>query len=563
MRGITFGCQPSKLKSLVGIRARLIVLALILVSPLMFDRVRGLEETRARQIELAGAELTELARHTAEAQRDIVLTVQTILRSSAYIFGAAHDATQGCAILRATARVDLTWIRSLSVIDTDGIVSCSTVSSVIGLDLHDRDYFQRALYTSTFVISDYIFSRAANLPTVIAAYPAMNFTSGKKAVVIAAIDMKWISQLLSRAQKRPGMSAVFVDGEGTVLAASSENAGMIGKPLKDTALLDAVTAREINLARGSGTMTSTTAEGETQIVTYASVEGTSGRMIASINEAKMLGDIDHNIRTAYGKFALIILGALIGAWVVAERLIIHPINVIINMAERFGAGDLSSRTLSTSLPREFKPLARAFNRMAAQLAERERDLVATNNRLTVMASVDVISGLANRRGFQSRLDFEWMKAVQTNSAISLIMIDVDHFKLFNDTYGHPEGDTCLGKIGEVLSATAMRTSGFAARYGGEEFCLLLPNTEGSKALEIGEMVRAAIEALALPHSMSDFRYVTISAGVASVTPSEGAHPETLVEAADAALYAAKRRGRNTAVAHALIRTDTKALSLAS
>ncbi|MBN9599402.1 MAG: diguanylate cyclase [Afipia sp.] len=563
MPAISFGCKPFKLKSLVGIRARLILLALILVLPLMFDRVRGLEETRAGQIALAGSELSGVARHAADVQRDIVLRVQAILRSTAYIYGAAQDAAQGCAVLRATARVDLLWIRSLSVIDSDGIVRCSTASHVIGLNLGDRDYFRRALDTSTFVISDYIFSRATNQPSVMAAYPTTNPTTGKKAVAIAAIDMNWMSELLNRTLKRPGMSAVFVDGEGTVLAASSKNAGMIGKALKDTTLLDAVAIREAELSGTSGTMSFTTAGGESQIVTFASVKGTSGRMIASINEAKMLGDIDHSIRAAYGKFALIIICALIGAWVVAERLIVRPISVITDMAERVGAGDLSSRPLATPLPREFKPLARAFNRMAAQLAERERDLLATNNRLTVMASVDVISGLANRRGFQSRLDFEWLKAAQTGCAMSIVMIDVDHFKLFNDTYGHPEGDVCLGKVGEVLSAVAMKTSGFAARYGGEEFCLLLPNVDGKSALEIGELVRSEVEMLALPHSMSDFRRVTISGGIASITPSEGAHPETLVEAADAALYAAKHRGRNTVVAHALTRSESTPLSLAS
>ncbi len=222
MPGITFGRKTSKLKSLVGIRARLILLALILVSPLMFDRVRGLEETRTKQIELAGTELSRVARHAAGVQRDIVLTVQAILRSSAYIYGAAQDPVQGCAILRAAARVDLLWIRSLSVIDADGVVRCSTNTNVIELNLGDRDYFQRALHTSTFVISDYIFSRATNQPTIMAAYPAANFTTGKKAVVIAAIDLKWMSELLNRALKRPGTSAVFVDGEGTVLAASSE-----------------------------------------------------------------------------------------------------------------------------------------------------------------------------------------------------------------------------------------------------------------------------------------------------------------------------------------------------
>src|SRR5213078_476172 len=108
----------------------------------------------------------------------------------------------------------------------------------------------------------------------------------------------------------------------------------------------------------------------------------------------------------------------------------------------------------------------AFNAMAAQLAGRERELVATNERLTVIASIDMLSGLANRRGFQSRLDFEWMKAQQYNSELSLLMIDVDHFKLYNDTYGHPEGDTCLTRLGETLAGLAADNTGFAARDGG-------------------------------------------------------------------------------------------------
>ena len=150
------------------------------------------------------------------------------------------------------------------------------------------------------------------------------------------------------------------------------------------------------------------------------------------------------------------------------------------MAKRFGEGEWSARVARNRLPAEFVPLARAFNAMAAQLSQRERELVATNDRLTVMASIDMLSGLANRRGFQSRLDFEWMKAQQYNSELSLLMIDVDHFKLYNDTYGHPEGDACLTRLGETLAGIAADTMGFAGRYGGEEFCLLLPNTDAAQ-----------------------------------------------------------------------------------
>ena len=115
----------------------------------------------------------------------------------------------------------------------------------------------------------------------------------------------------------------------------------------------------------------------------------------------------------------------------------------------------------------------------------------------------MLSGLANRRGFQSRLDFEWMKAQQYDSELSLLMIDVDHFKLYNDTYGHPEGDACLTRLGETLAGIAADTMGFAGRYGGEEFCLLLPNTGASRAMEIGEQVRTAV--LKLVHAALDLR----------------------------------------------------------
>src|SRR6201982_3450363 len=165
--------------------------------------------------------------------------------------------------------------------------------------------------------------------------------------------------------------------------------------------------------------------------------------------------------------------------------------MLADMAKRLGEGDLSARAARNRLPSEFVPLARAFNAMAAQLSQRERELVASNDRLTVMASIDALSGLANRRGFQSRLDFEWRRAQQYECELSLMMIDVDHFKLYNDTYGHPEGDVCLTRIGETLAGIAAETMGFAGRYGGEEFCLLLPNVDVTRAREIGEMVRAA------------------------------------------------------------------------
>ena len=264
----------------------------------------------------------------------------------------------------------------------------------------------------------------------------------------------------------------------------------------------------------------------------------------------MTAAINREIRTAYLQLGFVCLFVLLGALIGAEKLIINPIEVMTGMAKRFGEGDSSARVARSRLPSEFMPLARAFNAMAAQLSQRERELVATNDRLTVMASIDMLSGLANRRGFQSRLDFEWMKAQQYNSELSLLMIDVDHFKLYNDTYGHPEGDACLTRLGETLAGIAADTMGFAGRYGGEEFCLLLPNTERASARSrSARRCARPCRTSACRTSPRSHQTVTVSVGVAATLPSDTQRPGDLIEAADAALYAAKHRGRNTVVEH--------------
>ena len=242
-----------------------------------------------------------------------------------------------------------------------------------------------------------------------------------------------------------------------------------------------------------------------------------------------------------------LLGALIGA----EKLIIEPIEVMTGMARRFGEGDFSARVSHSRLPSEFMPLARAFNAMAAQLSQRERELVATNDRLTVMASIDMLSGLANRRGFQSRLDFEWMKAQQYQQRA--VAAD-DRCRSLQALQRHlwPPGRRRLPhQARRNAGRNSRRHHGFAGRYGGEEFCLLLPNTGAIRALEIGETVRAAVQDLGMPHITSSHQTVTVSVGVAATLPSDTQRPGDLIEAADAALYAAKHRGRNTVVEHGL------------
>lgn len=168
-------------------------------------------------------------------------------------------------------------------------------------------------------------------------------------------------------------------------------------------------------------------------------------------------------------------------------------------------------------------------------------------RLETLAIEDSLTGLANRRRFDERLSDEWARAYRDRSSLALLMIDVDHFKAYNDEYGHPEGDACLRVVAQVIAAEVKRPSDLAARYGGEEFAMLLPNTDADGCARIGERIRKAIREAGLVHSANRISgCVTASLGGAACRPAleRTAGVGTLIEAADQALYAAKEAGRD-------------------
>jgi diguanylate cyclase (GGDEF)-like protein len=565
MSRYTFNRNRAKLKKLLGIRARLALLALILVAPLMLDRARSLEDARAKQLALASQEFSSLAQHSADTQREVISSVETMLKSAAYIRASAGGVGRSCSILRASLPVNLPWISALMIVGKDGHVQCATRNELVGLDLSGRAYLKKARETRDFVFSDFLFAITTDRPIVIAAYPVSAIDDESDSVIVAGISLDWMSKIMSNLGGRPGIAAALIDSAGIVLAAPADQASMIGRALATIPLLSAIADKAIGSKQAQGSLAFVAADGSRRAVSFARIPGTESRLIVSVDETKVSAAINRDIRTAYLQLCFVCLFVLLGALIAAEKLIIQPIETMAGIAKRFGQGDWSVRAARARLPAEFVPLARAFNTMAARLIERERELVATNDRLTVIASIDMLSGLANRRGFQSRLDFEWMKAQQCSAELSLLMIDVDHFKLFNDTYGHPEGDVCLSRLGETLAGIAAQTMGFAGRYGGEEFCLLLPNIDSGRALEIGEMVRAAVHSLAMPHTTSSHHIVTVSVGVACTRPNEAQRPGDLIEAADAALYAAKHRGRNAVVEHGFVRiTDgTGPMAMAS
>jgi diguanylate cyclase (GGDEF)-like protein len=165
--------------------------------------------------------------------------------------------------------------------------------------------------------------------------------------------------------------------------------------------------------------------------------------------------------------------------------------------------------------------------------------------ISQMAHIDALTGLANRRHFDIFIYQEWSKAQREGSPISMLMVDVDFFKLYNDVYGHQSGDQCLRRIAEAINKVTHRPSDLVTRYGGEEFAVILPNTPLHGAMKVAEQMRQDVGALLIEHSKSPVaHFVTVSIGVAVMTPGKDNQPNELVAASDEALYTAKNSGRN-------------------
>ncbi|CAK0757987.1 two-component system, chemotaxis family, response regulator WspR [Gammaproteobacteria bacterium] len=186
----------------------------------------------------------------------------------------------------------------------------------------------------------------------------------------------------------------------------------------------------------------------------------------------------------------------------------------------------------------FLPIVRARVRTHVNL---KRRTVLLEN----LALLDSLTGIPNRRRFDEVFSTEWQRAARNHLVLSLLMVDVDHFKAFNDNYGHGAGDECLRKVATALRVSLIRTTDFVARVGGEEFIVILPECDAENVRCVAERIRAKVESLHIPHRHSAVtNWITVSVGCASIFPSLDTEPRILIETADQSLYLAKNKGRN-------------------
>ncbi len=187
----------------------------------------------------------------------------------------------------------------------------------------------------------------------------------------------------------------------------------------------------------------------------------------------------------------------------------------------------------------------AISRDATKRKEKEESLENANDFLKLLSSLDGLTGIPNRRYLEEVLDKEWERNKTNVTPLSAIMLDIDCFKLFNDTFGHLAGDDCLKQVASIIRDAVKRPRDIAARYGGEEFIILLPETDKAGAMVIAETIRKSVREKEIPHPSSEIsNYVTISAGYATIVPDGQFTPKDLIHEADIALYQAKRNGKN-------------------
>ena len=497
-----------------------------------------LESARPSRLNAVNAEVIDLARRGVESQRDIIYSVRALLHIVSRLYARFPLDTPGCNEYLADLSANVRWIRGLSIASTDGRINCSSEPMAIGLDLSDRPQVRNALTSREFALSDNLIDRLDHVPSLVATFPIIKDDGALKGIALAVINMEWIGELAQHS----GASVLLLDSRGTVIAGSADQQSFVGNRFAG----DPLTLQM--LAADDGTASIAGFDGILRFYAYARFPWTGARLAVGLDENAVRNGIDRETAIAGLQFAACCIFGVLLAWFGGEHLVVRPIRSLVRTAARFGRGDLHARATDEPCVAEFEPLAAALDDMAAKLAAREEELRVANEHLEELASLDGLSGLANRRGFDRQLEREWQFAAEHRKPIALMMVDVDHFKLFNDRYGHVAGDTCLRAVGETLSLVTIEEAVLVARYGGEEFALLLPGLTVDRAAALAQEARKRVEDLLISHSEAPCGHVTVSIGVESMVPEKSQTAADLVEAADDALYAAKRRGRNIVVA---------------
>jgi diguanylate cyclase (GGDEF)-like protein len=435
---------------------------------------------------------------------------------------------------------------SLFIVDPQGTVLAAT------RDERLEDWIM-ALFPSTpastaVILSPLRHSQELNRPTMVILQPVSPPGSDGRGRVLGyfvlRLDLREIEKLLDVEATAVTPAPWVLDGQGRVLARAGKVVRNPGDPFP-IPLADATTEPRLAERR---------LDGESTVIAYRLLEPPlGGYLVATVESSVAYGALRRSqeklVASGLAAILLIVLVSYL-----ASRGILRPISLLSQGAKRVAGGDLDVY-LPVRGRDEISDLTVAFNDMANkiregrqrleaahdELARTNEGLKAANRALETLAITDGLTSLFNHRHFQDSLEKELRKCEQQGRPLSLLLIDIDHFKLFNDRWGHQEGDAALRRVAAQVMK-GLRPSDMAFRYGGEELAVLMPSAPKAQAAEAAEKLRLAVrESAQRPGPVGD--RLTVSVGVATFA-EDGATPRALVDAADAALYAAKAQGRD-------------------
>jgi diguanylate cyclase (GGDEF)-like protein len=438
------------------------------------------------------------------------------------------------------------FIAGLAVLRGDGVVHCTMTRGRQGISLADRPFVRQALREPGMAIGEPLMARISGqivLPVAIALRHPPGGVEGPT-LLSGTLDLGRVANAVTRVLNEDERAA---DGRVKLFDASGQP--LLTYPPRPTPVDEKpIPAALLAEARGSYHFLAT--DGTERMMGFASAE--AGGLIWGVSLVTDLMLTEAHVRLRL-VLAMAVAAALVGVLValaLAHARILRPLALLTEAARGGPAGRLPTERL----PGEFEVLRTAMGRMMVDVAHREAKLRQANQDLARLADRDALTGLPNRRRFDADLAEAWERVLAQAEPLAIVVLDVDHFKKFNDRYGHLPGDTCLRKVAEAIEGVRLREQDVAARLGGEEFVLLLPRTDTAGAMVVAERALAAIRDREILHEDGVEGRVTASAGVAAAIPMRGIDPLALLTAADAALYAAKAAGRNRAMSAAGVAT---------
>lgn len=534
-----------------GIGRLMLALMLFAIAPAVALMAYLALAARAENERAAGLRQQEAAVASVRLAEELLDSARLAMKAAAEEAPRWGEGVASCMAGAARMAKAHPFIRRTAVVGGDGRVVCTSTGRGHGVFLGDRSYIRRALAAGEVVLGGPIASRLVEetvLPVALALAGAAAAGAEEPAVLVAVLDLDWLVRFLaSGGAGAEDRFALLLADDGSVVAQAPAAVDETFRPVLARAVLAAPTgwARLADPAGGE------------RILGFAHMLSVGMAVVVGV-DAATLAPLDRRILIAFGLLALTALCGIAAAMALARIVVGRPVLALAAAADALAAGGPVPGLPARPWFGEFETLKTAFQRMRAEIARREAALEAANSELasanrllSELAERDPLTGLANRRAFDVALSAAWKRAQREAMPVGLLILDIDHFKAFNDRYGHLEGDACLMRVGAVLAALPLRPYDLVARLGGEEFAVLLPDSDTAGAVAVGERIRTALHELMLLHEGSPIGFVTASIGAASMVPIARSEPRVLLAAADRALYAAKAAGRDRVAAAGL------------